>query len=149
MKKKRKIILTIALICSATIFCNAQNGLAIRDVFERYGRQRGVTMVEISGESFGGYKLSLFKSLSVGNNSSISDFIRQCIDKDRRNARKVKEVVVDGVVRSILLDLPRQGKMSRLILYNDDSHLKNAITLIYIETEENGDDILKFILKEK
>ena len=139
MKNKRKIILTIALICSATIFCNAQNGLAIRDVFERYGRQRGVTMVEISGESFGGYKLSLFKSLSVGNNSSISDFIRQCIDKDRRNA----------VVRSILLDLPRQGKMSRLILYNDDSHSKNAITLIYIETEENGDDILKFILKEK
>ena len=132
MKNKRKIILTIALICSATIFCNAQNGLAIRDVFERYGRQRGVTMVEISGESFGGYKLSLFKSLSVGNNSSISDFIRQCIDKDRRNA-----------------DLPRQGKMSRLILYNDDSHSKNAITLIYIETEENGDDILKFILKEK
>ncbi|MBF0976542.1 MAG: hypothetical protein HXK55_03985 [Bacteroidetes bacterium] len=135
MKNKRKIILTIALICSATIFCNAQNGLAIRDVFERYGRQRGVTMVEISGESFGGYKLSLFKSLSI--------------DKDRRNARKVKEVVVDGVVRSILLDLPRQGKMSRLILYNDDSHSKNAITLIYIETEENGDDILKFILKEK
>ena len=135
MKNKRKIILTIALICYATIFCNAQNGLAIRDVFERYGRQRGVTMVEISGESFGGYKLSLFK--------------RQCIDKDRRNARKVKEVVVDGVVRSIFLDLPRQGKMSRLILYNDDSHSKNAITLIYIETEENGDDILKFILKEK
>jgi len=44
---------------------SAQKDLQIGKVFDLYGKKRGVTMVELSGEMLGDYNLSLFKSIVI------------------------------------------------------------------------------------
>lgn len=147
MKIKRKILLASILCCTA-ILSYAQSGLSIQEIFTQYGKQRGVTMVELKGESFNDYEFSLFKSITVKNNAKAVDFIRQCIEKDRQNAKKIKEVTVSGVVHSVFLELPKRGKVSRLILFNEHAQSSSSVTLVYIESEAEGEDILKVILKK-
>ncbi len=105
-------------------------------------------MVELRGESFNDYEFSLFKSITIKDNAKAVDFIRRCIDKDRQNAKKIKEVTVNGVVESVFLELPKRGKVSRLILFNQHAQSLSSVTLVYIESEAEGDDILKVILKK-
>jgi hypothetical protein len=69
--------------------------------------------------------------------------------KDEAAARKVKQVVVSGVPTSIYLQLPKKGQLYRLILFNETRKGEQKVTLIYIESETDSEDILKFILKKK
>ncbi|MDO4727160.1 MAG: DUF6108 family protein [Porphyromonadaceae bacterium] len=149
MKIKRKILLATILCCCTAMLSRAQNELSIQEVFTQYGKQRGVIMVELRGESFDDYEFSLFKSITVKDNAKAVDFIRQCIEKDRQNAKKIKEVTVNGVVQSVFLELPKHGKVSRVILFNEYTKLPSKVTLVYIESETESDDILKVILKKK
>ncbi len=148
MKLKQKILLTSILCCCTAMLSYAQNGLSIQEIFAQYGKQRGVIMVELRGESFNDYEFSLFKSITIKDNAKAVDFIRRCIDKDRQNAKKIKEVTVNGVVQSVFLELPKRGKVSRLILFNQHAQSLSSVTLVYIESEAEGDDILKVILKK-
>ncbi len=148
MKLKQKILVTIIFCCCTTMLSYAQNGLSIQEIFVQYGKQRGVIMVELKGESFKDYEFSLFKSITIKDNAKAVDFIRRCIDKDRQNAKKIKEVTVNGVVQSVFLELPKRGKVSRLILFNEHARSPSSVTLVYIESEAEGDDILKVILKK-
>jgi hypothetical protein len=145
-----KTSLIIALI-SCFAFANtiqAQKGLEIKKVFDKYGEQKGVTMVELTDEMLDGYDLSFFKSIIIENNSKASDFIRECLSMDEKGARKVKQVVANGVPTSIYLQLPEKGKIYRLILFNETFKPEHKTTLIYIESKNNSEDILKLILKK-
>lgn len=145
---KQKISLIFILCCCTSTAIMAQS-LFIDNLFEQYGKQKGVTTVELRGETFGGYKFSLFKSITITDNSKAADFARQCIEKDRQNAKKIKEIMVNGIVQSVFLELPKQGGLSRLMLFNETTKSERRITIIYIESEEDSDNILKFILKKK
>ncbi len=149
MKIKQKTLLTLILCCCTSTAIMAQIPLNIEHLFEQYGKQKGVTIVELRGETFGGYKFSLFKSITITDNSKAADFARQCIEKERQNAKKIKEITVNGTLQSVFLELPKQGYWSRLMLFNETAKSKRKITIIYIESEENSEDILKFILKKK
>lgn len=149
MKKKLRIILCLTLILGATTLLQAQNGLEIEKVFQQYGKNKGVTMVSLTDREFGDYELALFKSITISGNASAADFIRKCLEKDQLGAKKVKQVMVNGKAQSIFLELPKNGKLSRLVLFNEITKSEQKLTLIYIESEENSDDILKFILKKK
>jgi len=96
-----------------------------------------------------GYDFSLFKSITIKNNPSAADFIRKCLEKDQEGAKKVKQVVASGVLTSVYLQLPRKGQLYRLILFNQSFQQENKITLIYIESKNDSENILKLILKKK
>jgi len=96
-----------------------------------------------------GYDFSLFKSITIKNNPSAADFIRKCLEKDQEGAKKVKQVVASGVITSVYLQLPRKGQLYRLILFNQSFQQENKITLIYIESKNDSENILKLILKKK
>ncbi len=127
----------------------AQNDLQISKVFDQYGERKGVVMVELTDEMLDGYDFSLFKSITIKNNPTAADFIRKCLQKDQVGAKKVKQVVANGVPTSIYLQLPRKGQLYRLILFNEVLNAEHKITLIYIESKNDSEDVLKLILKKK
>jgi hypothetical protein len=146
---KKYFILMLLVGFVAVPGLKAQNDLQISKVFDQYGERKGVVMVELTDEMLDGYDFSLFKSITIKNNPTAADFIRKCLQKDQVGAKKVKQVVANGVPTSIYLQLPRKGQLYRLILFNEVLNAERKITLIYIESKNDSEDVLKLILKKK
>lgn len=138
------LLLAVALTASPSLF--AQKDLHIIKVFEQYGKKKGTVMVELSNEALGNYDFTLFKSITIKDDPEAARFIRNCLSRDEEGAKKIKQVVANGILTSIYLQLPRKGKDNRLILFNESS---NTATLIYIETKNESEDVLKLLLKKK
>lgn len=149
MNLKKQFLILLLSICGSAWGLHAQNDLQISKVFEQYGEKRGVTMVELTDEALDGYDFSLFKSITITNNEKAADFIRKCLAKDEAGAKKVKQVVVNGVPTSIYLQLPRKGNLYRLILFNETFKPEQKITLVYIESKNDSENLLRLILKKK
>jgi len=146
---KTNLILLLIAVWGLSSTVNAQSDLQISKAFEQYGQRNGVVMVELTDEALGDYDFALFRSLTITNNPTAADFIRKCLTRDEVGARKVKQVVTNGVPTTVYLQLPRKGKLYRLILFNETNKQEHKVTLIYIESETDSEDILKFILKKK
>lgn len=127
----------------------AQNDLAISKVFDKYGNQKGVVMVELTEELLDGYEFNLFKSIMIKDNPAAFELVRKCLATDEIGAKKVKQVVANGHPTSIYLQLPKKGKFYRLILFNESHKPEHKVTLIYIESKNDSEDVLKLILKKK
>jgi hypothetical protein len=127
----------------------AQDDLEIKKAFDQFGKKKGVIMVELTDEMLDGYDFSLFKSLLIRDNREAADYIRKYLKKDEVGAKKVKQVVANGIPTSIYLQLPRKKELYRLILFNETSNPEHKITLIYIESKNDSEDVLKLILKKK
>ncbi len=145
-----KIHLLLILLTGFTgiLSMHAQNDLEIKKVFDRYGNKKGVVMVELTGQMLDGYDFSLFKSLMIRENPEAADYIRKSLAKDETGAKKVKQVVANGKPTSIYLQLPPKGKYHRLILFNEATKPDHVVTLIYIESKDDSEDVLKLILKK-
>lgn len=128
---------------------SAQSDLEINKVFEKYGKQQGTVLVEMSREMLKGYDFTFYKSIMASGNKEAGDFARQCLEIDQKGAKKVKQVVSNGVLSSIYLQLPKKGKYFRLVLFNEAISPERKMTLIYIESEKDSEEILKIILKKK
>lgn len=151
MMKPKNIYLLLAFstFLALTPALYAQKDLQISKVFDIYGKKKGVVMVSLSGEMLSGYDFKLFKSITIKNNPSAADFVRKCIKQDGEGAKKIKQVVVNGVPTSIYLRLPRKGQEYRLILFNESFKPAEQVILIYIESEKDSEDVLNIILKKK
>lgn len=150
MKKMRKyLILTLYLVVGLATSLNAQSDLEINKVFEQYGKQKGSVLVEMSREMLKDYDFTYYKSIVTSNNKEVADFARSCLAVDEKGAKKVQQVVSSGVVTSIYLQLPKKGDYYRLVLFNETTLPEQKMTLIYIESEKDSEEILTFILKRK
>lgn len=148
MKTTKIILLCLTSLLYSGIV-SAQSDLEIRKVFEEYGNQKGVIMVDLKGKMLDDYNFSAFKSIIIANRPEAGDFVRKCLAKDQEGAKKVKQVVSSGKVTSIILQLAPVKSTNRLLLFNENNEKPPRITLVYIETAESPDEILKFILKKK
>ena len=106
IKKYLSLILLVGFSIIPTL--QAQNDLQISKVFDQYGENKGVVMVELTDEMLDGYDFSLFKSLTITNNPSAGVFIRKCLLKDEVGAKKVKQVISTGIPTYISLQLTRK-----------------------------------------
>ncbi len=150
MKHKIKYITLISLVLIGFAGnLNAQSDLEINKVFEKYGKQNNSVLVEMSEEMLKGYDFTFYKSIVTTENTEAADFARKCIEVDQKGAKKVKQVVSNGVLSSIYLQLPKKGKYFRLVLFNEATSPERKMTLIYIESEKDSEEILKIILKKK
>jgi len=151
MIRLKKIYL-LALMAMAFVVpkqLNAQQDLQIGKVFDQYGKKKGVVMVQLTKEMLQGYNFSLFKSIVIKNDSVAAAFTRKCIAKDQEGAKKIKQVLQNGEVSSIILQLAPRGDENRLILYNESLDEKKELTLIYIESTMDAEKIITMILKKK
>jgi len=127
----------------------AQNDLFINKVFDMYGKKKGVVMVDLSGEILDNYNLKRFRSITIKDDPEAATFARKCIERDQIGAKKIKQVVSNGIQTTIYLELPRLGLNNRLILYNESRTGSIHVTLIYIESNDDTEDVLKLLLKKK
>jgi hypothetical protein len=149
MIRKKITLLLLASFWFATTAAFAQNDLHIGKVFDLYGKKKGVVMVDLSGELLDQYRLTRFRSITIKDDPEAAEYARKCLERDQVGAKKIKEVVANGVPTSIYLQLPRLGQDNRLILYHESRSGGLRITLIYIESNDDTEAILKLLLKKK
>lgn len=104
MKQFRYILLlmlaVLLLLPAGAWAAETQKDLKIQDVFQRYGRKKNVTMVELSNEMLETYGMTRYKSITIKEDPEALRFTRQCLEADQKGARKIKEVTDDGGVDS-------------------------------------------------
>lgn len=146
----KKFIRTL-LCCLLLLFSTgmyAQKGLQIASVFQKYGKQKGVTMVELSNEMLETYQMTLYKSLVFKDVEEALPTILNCLDADKKKAKKVKEVVAGGQIQSGYYQLPQlKEDVNRFILFKTGK--KGSATLIYIEGELDADDLVTMLFMKK
>lgn len=134
-----RIALVAAFALTSTAPAIAQEGLNINKVFQRFGHAKGCMMVEMHNAKLKGYELKVYKSLTYKNiGSSIDPYLKA----DRKNAKKIREVVENGqIVSGYYMMPPKSNGINRYILF---SKVKpNRGTVIYIEGTLSPDDIMK------
>lgn len=147
MNKIIRTTLTVLLLAFAT-HAAAQQGLQIANVFQKYGKQKGVTMVELSNEMLEAYQMTLYKSLVFKDARDALPTILQCLETDKKKAKKVKEVVSGGQIQSGYYQLPQlKEDVNRFILFKTGK--KDSATLIYIEGELDVDDLVTMLFMKK
>ncbi|WP_243347839.1 DUF6108 family protein [Parabacteroides sp. FAFU027] len=148
MKNKNYgILILLSVFWLLPELVNAQSDLQISKVFEKYGSRKHVVMVEMSREMLASYNMTLYKSISIKEDPSSVEFVRNCLSKDKEGAKKIKQVMKGGELVSAYYQLNKRGKDNRFILFRSDP--PNVVTLIYIETEEETDNIVNMLLKKK
>ena len=144
---KQRIIFNLLIIATILFIgsnANAQNGLHINDVFSKYGHSKGCTMVEMNDIDIKGQRIDVFKTLTYKRYAEeIGDFV----EADRKQAKKIREVIHDGKVQSGCLMMPptRKGH-NRFIIFTNPINGTGAI--IYIEGKVTVDDIMKICYKK-
>lgn len=145
-----KVIRTalIILLLTAVGTAHAQQGLQIASVFQKYGKQKGVTMVELSKEMLDTYQMTLYKSIVFKDVEEALPTIIRCLETDKKKARKVKEVVAGGQIQSGYYQLPQlKEDINRFILFKTGK--KSSATLIYIEGELDADDLITLLFMKR
>ena len=148
MNKVIRTTWIILLLTVASGMARAQQGLQIASVFQKYGKQKGVTMVELSNEMLETYQMTLYKSLVFKDVEEALPTILNCLDADKKKAKKVKEVVAGGQIQSGYYQLPQlKEDVNRFILFKTGK--KGSATLIYIEGELDADDLVIMLFMKK
>ena len=148
MNKVIRTTWIVLLLTVASGMVRAQQGLQIASVFQKYGKQKGVTMVELSNEMLETYQMTLYKSLVFKDVEEALPDILNCLEADKRKARKVKEVVAGGQIQSGYYQLPQlKEDVNRFILFKTGK--KGSATLIYIEGELDADDLVTMLFMKK
>ena len=148
MNKVIRTTWIILLLTVASGMARAQQGLQIASVFQKYGKQKGVTMVELSNEMLETYQMTLYKSLVFKDVEEALPTILNCLDADKKKAKKVKEVVAGGQIQSGYYQLPQlKEDVNRFILFKTGK--KGSASLIYIECELDADDLVTMLFMKK
>lgn len=148
MNKVIRTTWIILLLTVASGMARAQQGLQIASVFQKYGKQKGVTMVELSNEMLETYQMTLYKSLVFKDVEEALPTILNCLDADKKKAKKVKELVAGGQIQSGYYQLPQlKEDVNRFILFKTGK--KGSATLIYIEGELDADDLVTMLFMKK
>lgn len=147
----RRIIYTMACLCVFMLLLpekgmavETQKSLRIQDVFQRYGKKKNVTMVELSNEMLETYGMTHYKSITIKNDPEALRFTRRCLEADQKGARKIKEITDDGGIISAYYQLPSvKEDLNRFVLFKVNK--KGVVTLVYIEGELDSDDLITLL----
>lgn len=124
-----------------------QKGLRIQEVFQRYGKKKNVTMVELSNEMLDAYNMKHYKSITIKDDPEALRFIRRCLEADQVGARKIKEITDAGGLISAYYQMPGEQKdINRFVLFKVNQ--KGVITLVYIEGELDSDDLITVLFNK-
>ena len=143
--------LLVAVFCLMPCGVSAaetQKDLKIQEVFQRYGKKRNVTMVELSNEMLETYGMTRYKSITIKDDPEALRFTRKCLEADQKGARKIKEVTDDGGVVSAYYQLKGvEADINRFVLFKVSK--KGVITLVYIEGDLDSDDLITLLFTKK
>lgn len=134
----RRTLIAVALALMMHLAAIAQTGLSVNEVFTRYGHAKGCKMVSMRNATLKGYKLNIYKSLVYKH---LADDVAPYLQADRKRARKIREVVEDGLVTGgYYMMQPTAEGLNRYILFSNGAGQRG--TVIYIEGRLSPDDIM-------
>ena len=143
-------VTSIFLILSAlSTGLKAQEGLHIGTIFQKYGKQKGVTMVELNKSMLESYQITLYKSLVFKEVTDYLPEILKTLEQDKKggSVKKMQEVTEDGNIISAYYQLTsvKRGKdqIKRYILFKTGN--KEKATLVYIEGLLDSDDLVTLL----
>ena len=145
--------LFVLLLSTVSGVIRAQDGLSCAILFQKYGKQKGVTMVELSKDMLDSYRISLYKSLVFKDVTEELPDILDCLAKDKKggNVKKIQEVIEDGKLLTAYYQLTpiekRKEKLNRFILFKIGK--KHSATFIYIEGDLNSDDLVTLLFQKR
>lgn len=131
----------------------AQKGLHISSLFEKYGEQKKVTMVELNASMLHAYKMTLYKSLVFEDVTPYLNDILKCLQQDAtsNHVTKTQEIKESGRLRSAYYCLTpvryRNKPVNRYILFKRGG--KNKAALVYIEGELNEKEMMKILYQKQ
>ncbi|MDR1346673.1 MAG: DUF6108 family protein [Bacteroidales bacterium] len=148
-KIERKV--SIALLFSITLLCCgggqsllAQANPAVFQIFEKYSKQKKVTLLEVSEELMAEYRIKQFKSIIFEDGTLALPEIRRCIEQDKQDAKKLKEATADGLVVSGYYRLKTvDPAMNRYLIFKVGK--KNKVTLLYIEGRLTPEELVELL----
>ena len=134
----KKILTTLLLTMAYILTAGAQTTFGVEKAFAVYGHSKGCKMVEMHDMQMKGYKLKTYKSLTY---SKFGTEIEAMLAEDKKQAKKIREVVEDGTVTSgyYQMDALRTG-INRYVLFSKGK--KGNGTLIYIEGQLKPEDVM-------
>ncbi len=142
--KWQRLILCVLLI-GATLSMSAQQKLQIEQVFDRFARAKNCKMVLLRHTSLRGFQLDVYKSLTY---KDLAPVIEPYLKADRKQAKKIKEVIEDGrVISGYYMMTPLKEGVNRYILFRKGN--KNSGTVIYIEGALSPDEIMKMCYSKR
>lgn len=146
-----RICCLIAMLTCLSLHTWAQEGLRIEPLFEKYGRQKNVTRVELNGSILKSYRMTIYKSLIFKEVTPYLEEIQQAIENDKRTGtQKAQEVMESGRLLSgyyQLDDVQRKGKtQKRYILFKLGR--EESATLIYIEGSLHEEELMQMLYKK-
>ena len=123
----KRFFIGLLLIVVASISANAQEGLYVKSIFQRFGHAKGCKMVTMQNTQLKGYKLKIYKSL---------------VYKYHATEIAIREVVENGkMVSGYYMMSPLSNGNNRFILFSNPSKSKG--TVIYIEGDLSPEDIMQ------
>ena len=135
----KRFFIGLLLIVVASISANAQEGLYVKSIFQRFGLAKGCKMVTMKNTQLKGYRLKIYKSLVYKNHATE---IVHYLKSDRKAAKKIREVVENGkMVSGYYMMAPLNNGDNRFILFSNPSESKG--TVIYIEGNLSPEDIMQ------
>lgn len=142
---KRRLFILVTLLMTICHVSSAQQGLAVADIFTRYGHERGCKMVEMHDTHLQGYELKTYQSLTYRTQG---EQIATMLETDRKKAKKIREIINDGHVTSGYYILPPTAEgLNRYVLYTQKENKSGAV--IYIEGTLGPDDILRICYQRR
>ena len=134
-------LLVMSLMATATF---AQKQLAINKIFEQYGKQKGSTMVVLSDDVIKSYHLDFYKSITLPYDKKRSEEIQQSLETDKKQAKKIKEVISNGIIYSGYYQLPMENKLkNRYILFKISDNA--TATRSYMEGDIESEEIVNLL----
>lgn len=146
---KYVLLLSLGLYLSS-FRLQAQEGLQISTLFEKYGDRQNVTMVELNGKILKSYKMSKYRSLVFKDVTPYLAEIQKCLKHDKEQpgqVNKTQEVMEDGILRSAYYQLHPSDSKQRYIIFKLGK--KNTATLVYIEGSLNEEELMNMLYKEQ
>lgn len=128
---KHKALILFSLFQLVLLGASAQNHLKIKEIFDRYGKQEGAVLVQLSSDVLSqGSNLTFYKSLILDTQPTREQDVQNALSQDIRNGQIVSEVKKGGKVESGTYLVGVSGKTSEFILYKYKS---GKITLVYLK----------------
>jgi len=149
---KQSLLFFLIFMFSCPVITEAaktQEDLKIKDVFRIYGKNKNVTMVELSKEMLDTYDITFYKSITIKNDPEALTFIRKCLEKDQDGAHKIKEVMSDGEIISAYYQIPgKNSAANRIIPIKQILEKNRAVNRLITNkpTPEKNSAINRFIL---
>lgn len=151
MKRKRTFLRLFALfllIILSGAAGQAQENLKINRIFEKYGKQKGSTMVVLSDKALNNYRLDKYRSITIQYNKAILAEIQQCLEVDKKQASQIKEVISNGIISSGYYQLQEEeNPINRYILFKIGED--GSATLIYMEGGEDSEELIDRLFIKK